>query len=143
LRPGLGKTAIIIDHARNCELHGLPDDERDWSLDGLTRKPGEKKQEVRVLICPKCFAAQKPGKVCSFCGYTLPIKQGEVEEKAGELVEVDKEALARQRKMERRSLKNYEDHVAYGKKMGYKPGWARIYWLNKQAARERYGHARG
>lgn len=140
LRPGPGKTAIIIDHARNCELHGLPDDEREWSLDGVEKRKSIK-QEVKVQICPRCFAAQKPAKACKFCGYVLPPVPRVVEEKIGDLVEVDKDALARQRKKERQALKSYEETVEYGETMGYKPGWARTYWLAKQAARARYGHA--
>lgn len=33
LRPYEGKTAIILDHVGNHERHGLPDDDREWSLD--------------------------------------------------------------------------------------------------------------
>lgn len=38
LRPSPGKVeAIILDHAKNWEVHGLPDDFRDWTKD--TKKP--------------------------------------------------------------------------------------------------------
>jgi superfamily II DNA or RNA helicase len=42
LRPAEGKDcAIIIDHTRNWIEHGLPDDDRDWSLDGQVKRTGK------------------------------------------------------------------------------------------------------
>ncbi|WP_373538869.1 DEAD/DEAH box helicase [Chamaesiphon sp.] len=39
LRKSAGKEfGIIIDHAGNCELLGLPDDEREWSLQGRPKR---------------------------------------------------------------------------------------------------------
>ena len=39
-----GKRAILIDHVGNHLRHGLPNDDRDWKLTGLskTKKPAEK-----------------------------------------------------------------------------------------------------
>ena len=71
LRPAPGKDyAIIIDHVRNVQLHGLPDEDRDWSLDGLTKKI--KKNELSVKICKTCFAALRiTASVCNYCGTTI------------------------------------------------------------------------
>lgn len=56
LRPSPGKThAIIIDHVRNCETHGLPDDVREWSLDGIKKR--DSSQECPIRVCPSCYAA--------------------------------------------------------------------------------------
>ena len=47
LRPAPGKTeAIIIDHAGNWERHGLPCDDRQWSLEGVA-KPKRAKRLVK------------------------------------------------------------------------------------------------
>jgi len=45
--------AIIIDHAGNCYDHGLPDQDRDWSLDG--RKQRQKDEDISIAQCEKCF----------------------------------------------------------------------------------------
>jgi superfamily II DNA or RNA helicase len=62
-----GKTAIILDHVGNYTRHGLPDDEREWTLE-------PKKQKMRckskVKTCPNCFAVVPAGEpVCPNCGY--------------------------------------------------------------------------
>jgi len=52
LRPKAdGSKAIILDHVGNYLLHGFPDDERTWSLDGKA------KRETRsaVTVCKLCF----------------------------------------------------------------------------------------
>ena len=63
LRPCLGKKeAIILDHAGNTMRHGLPDEDRQWTLAGRERNKGGKGEEnVSVRICPVCFAAQSSG----------------------------------------------------------------------------------
>lgn len=61
------KTAIIIDHVGNVFSHGLPDDDREWTLE--TKK---KKQinTVSVRECKNCFGVFKSGlNVCPYCGY--------------------------------------------------------------------------
>lgn len=48
LRPCEGKQhAIIIDLADNYERHGMPDDDRDWTLDGIPKKQKERKTTTR------------------------------------------------------------------------------------------------
>lgn len=71
LRPAPGKDfAIIIDHVRNVQMHGLPDEIRDWSLNGLTKKI--KKNELSVKICKTCFAALRiTASTCNYCGTTI------------------------------------------------------------------------
>ncbi|NEP31737.1 DEAD/DEAH box helicase [Moorena sp. SIO3B2] len=50
LRPAPGKNhAVIIDHTQNWSNHGLPDEEREWSLDPISLKYGR-----FILKCPAC-----------------------------------------------------------------------------------------
>lgn len=50
LRPSLGKEhALIIDHTDNWLRHGLPDEQREWSLEPISLKPGRFIQK-----CPQC-----------------------------------------------------------------------------------------
>lgn len=56
LRPAPGKEyAIIIDHTQNWFYHGLPDEEREWSLE-----PVSLESLKWALQCPECFHAFKP-----------------------------------------------------------------------------------
>ncbi len=91
LRPVEGKVALILDHAGNVERHGLPDEDREWSLDGReARLAGKSTQKIHVKLCPGCFAAQKPGvAACRFCGAAFAVAGREVEYAEGDLQQVD------------------------------------------------------
>lgn len=127
LRPSPGKDyAVILDHAGNCALHGLPDEEREWSLEG--RKKGNKSASG-VKVCPSCYAANKSHVAkCTGCGFEFGGASREVEHKKGELEEVNKEALRRLRMKQQGQCKTLEELVAEGKKRGYQRphGWAQM-----------------
>ncbi len=82
--------AIILDHAGNSARHGLPDDDREWSLDDREKRgsggDGEKTEPVRQ--CPECFMAHRPSPECPGCGYVYPVMGREIEEVEGELQEI-------------------------------------------------------
>lgn len=65
-----GKTAIIIDHVGNCFRHGLPDEDREWSLE--TYKQRAKPRQFALRQCPRCYAAHRPASKCPYCGYVYP-----------------------------------------------------------------------
>jgi superfamily II DNA or RNA helicase len=46
-----GKT-IIIDHVLNWQEHRMPDDNREWTLEGRKGKPGMERRRT----CPACGA---------------------------------------------------------------------------------------
>lgn len=122
LRPFPGKThALILDHAGNCARHGLPDEEREWSLVGRLDNEGKKNSGESVRICPRCFAAQFPGRTCcSFCGHVFDVKPRVVEQEDGDLSEVDIEAMRLQRKKEQGQMQTKEQLIALAIKRGYK-----------------------
>lgn len=67
------KVALILDHVGNFTRHGLPDDEREWTLEAKEKK---KKQEILVKQCPNCFAVVKnTAKECSSCGYEFKAQE--------------------------------------------------------------------
>lgn len=129
LRTYEGKShAIILDHAGNCERHGLPDEERDWTLDDKEKRSQSDQQSASIKICGKCFAAQLPGsEVCKFCGFEFDKSPRKVDELEGDLQEVDVEAIRKKRNFEQGQAKSYEDLVLLGKSRGYgNPyGWAK------------------
>lgn len=122
------KTAIILDHVGNCQRHGLPDNDQEWSLS--YDKPKNNKnseQEKSVKVCPKCFAAQFSGKtLCSYCGFTFPVEAREVEQKEGDLVEANLEILRKNKRKEEGRARTLEELIAIGKERGYKKphAWA-------------------
>ena len=88
-----GKTAIIIDHVGNCYRHGLPDDDREWSLE-----PKEKQEEsVKIRVCKNCYSVYPPTlDHCPFCGYKA---EHEVRCKDGKIVDVDLVEVKRQEEL--------------------------------------------
>lgn len=127
--PGKEQT-IILDHVGNVQRHGLPDEEREWRLEGRDTDSRRSNSEdgPAVKICPKCFAAQfSGGEQCKFCGNPFEKKPRVVEEQEGELVEVDPAMIRKQRAMEQAVAQTFEDLVELGRERGYKNarGWAK------------------
>lgn len=151
LRTSEGKTrAIILDHAGNADRHGLPDDPREWSLEGREIRKGKAKLES-VKVCTKCFAAQKPGRPsCSFCGFVYEVQARQVDEVEGDLVEFSKEQREAQlQKLRARQSRQYEnvrahtleDLIRIGQRRGYKRPemWAKYVFNGRQAKKIRGG----
>lgn len=132
LRPFPGKShAIILDHAGNCARFGLPDEERDWSLESKDKKSRNSEQKSSVRICPKCFAAQELyGDSCKFCGFEFEKSPRKVDQVEGELQEVDAEALRRHRNAEQGRAQTLQELIAVGESRGYKKAraWATFVW---------------
>lgn len=81
--------AIILDHAGNTLRHGLPTDEREWTLEGRERSAKKGPAATSVRVCPTCFAGNKSGRPsCIECGYVFPVESRTVEKVEGELQEV-------------------------------------------------------
>lgn len=116
------ESGVILDHSGNCMRHGLPDDEREWSLQGQAGGKGKgEKPEVSIAICKSCFAAIPSGSaVCEQCGAVVPKKPREVAHVEGELEEIDIEAQRRERVREQGKAQSLEDLIALGTARGYK-----------------------
>jgi superfamily II DNA or RNA helicase len=100
LRAAPGKThATILDHAGNSLLHGLPTEERHWTLDGTTKASGRAQDAApSVRVCAKCFAAQRSGRAaCQNCGHAFAVESRTVAKQDGELAEITAEEIARRR----------------------------------------------
>lgn len=117
-----GKTAIIIDHVGNCYRHGLPDDEREWSLEP------KKKQEniVKIRECKECFSVYPPTmSKCPYCGATATTEIRKTDRKT---VEVDLVELKRQEDIKNTSvaeadLKTWDEVREFQKIHGYHFNW--------------------
>lgn len=137
LRPAPGKTAaLILDHVGNYERFGLPDDDRAWSLDGRSARDNKKEAGVSIKVCPKCFAAQIVGRPsCKFCGFVFAVQPREVEEKEGELSEVNIALLRQKRAREQGTAESLEELTAIGVHRGYRfpRRWAHHVFQARQA----------
>lgn len=98
LRPMKGKNhAIIIDHVGNVLRQGLPDRDRNWSLEPGSRRGrrGDNDDGIPVTNCSKCsFCYERTKKVCPECGHKEVIYGREIDFVDGDLTELTPEKLA-------------------------------------------------
>lgn len=91
------KYAIIIDHAGNVMLHGLPDKERIWSLDSREKRPTCKDPEddIPLRYCVECTQPySRTLKTCPWCGWhPVPASRAAPEHVDGDLHELSPDAL--------------------------------------------------
>lgn len=146
LRPSEDK-AIILDHAGNIMRHGLPDDDREWSLEGNAGKGGkgvkdEDKEPIRQ--CPVCFYVHSPAPKCPGCNYEYPIADIIPEEIEGELVEISAEERRKQQYAEQSTARDLDSLIELGKERGYKKpeAWAAHVMSSRNAKRGKYAHGR-
>lgn len=138
LRPHNGKDALIVfDHVGNCLRHGLPDDDREWSLEG--KEKGKRKaaaeDEVKVKQCGNCYAVFRPGpQACPHCGAPVAGQQRELEVVDGQLEKVDKLAIRAEKKKEQGQARTLEDLVGLGLRRGMAKAdsWAAITFAARQ-----------
>ena len=127
-----GKRAIIIDHVGNYARFGMPDDDREWSLDKKQRQKKAPGEDIKVRMCPECFLTFNPdeatkieGRVsCPHCGYVFPKQERELEEVAETTLK--KVEGFRLNFDSPESCHTYRELLEYAKRKGYKPGWAYI-----------------
>lgn len=126
-KPDGGK-ALILDHVGNTERHGLPDEDREWTLAGVGPR-GDGDDEPAPKRCEQCHAvypAHHPR--CPECGETP--EPGEAregpEEVDGELKEVDLKAAREKRRKEIGQARTLDRLVEVALAQGYKPAWAGI-----------------
>jgi len=120
--------AIILDHAGNLMRHGLPDDDREWSLDGIDRKARSADNGPPVRMCERCYGVFGAGtRTCPYCGHEAEIAAREVEEVDADLAEIDRDLLQAARHREVQRARTMEDLIRVGTMRGYKSpaGWAR------------------
>jgi superfamily II DNA or RNA helicase len=129
LRPSPGKQrAVIIDHVGNCRRHGLAEEIRDWSLDGIPKraKRGQQDDVQSTRQCPQCFAVHTPSPACPQCLHVYEIKDRIPDVVDGELEELKARQQVRERKREQGTAQTIEDLIRVGKARGMKNpyGWA-------------------
>jgi len=131
----------LLDHVGNVgkvvdgefiRKHGLPTEDRDWSLDGRAKKKGKRKQtiediKVAVAQCKACYACFDPAPVCPHCGTPVEVKSRNVAHVDGELHEITREmadAMRKGRRQEVGKAQTLEELQKIAKERNYSPGWA-------------------
>ena len=138
-----GKTAYIYDFCGNAFEHGLPDDDRQWSLDSKIKMSRNESAEPDILVrqCKSCLRVYSgTSRICPYCGTYNGKTRKEIEQ--DEKAELERiEAIERKQKKDelKEAGQSLEALRAYGRKMGYAPGWAYQRWNILNKYKERYG----
>lgn len=89
--------AMIFDHAGNAihangrTNHGLPDDDRRWTLQGRVKGAGSSSsRSMPVKNCSECFCVHRPAPVCPQCGHVHAVDSRMVKQVDGTLLEVSR-----------------------------------------------------
>jgi superfamily II DNA or RNA helicase len=149
LRPALDKPhAVILDHAGNSRNkedggmgHGLPDDDREWTLEDREKRKKGAVAEVSIKQCPECFFVYRPAPKCPQCGHVAPVSVRKIEVIEGKLEEVirEKNLQSKLKRIEERDCKSLQDWQELATQRGYKQGWAMIRWQSRKKGNLSYG----
>ena len=114
------KRAVIIDHVGNVFRHGMPDEEREWSLETKKRKP----RAMAIKVCPACYTAvPSTARTCP-CGHVFAAapEERKITETDGTLKKI--EALQRkERRQEVGRARSVSDLTAIALRRGYSLRW--------------------
>ena len=124
-----GKTAKIIDCVGNYTRVGLPDDDREWSLDKPVRKRRltDENGNFYIRCCPECYMTFATAPKCPFCGTEYPLHPREIAVKREiELARITAEEAARlnevkkSARIEQGRAQTLEELIQLGRSRGYK-----------------------
>jgi superfamily II DNA or RNA helicase len=87
LRPWQGQRAIILDHAGCAREHGLPQEEREFSLEPKPKRKRNEAIDVPIRICDGCQTVLPARvRVCPECGFFFTEPRSVPAEVEGQLV---------------------------------------------------------
>ena len=124
-----GKRAIIIDHVNNIGIHGFPDTEREWTLEGHKKKKNG--GEAPLKTCPECFACVPIStKICPHCEHEFEFEENtKKHDEKYQLVKLNEAENRVKFYLSSSECQNVEELKIYAKQHGYKPGW--VYYQQK------------
>ena len=134
------KQAVIIDHVGNYLRHGLPNTDRQWTLEDI-EKNSKKKDRPADLIslasCPHCFAVIESGSnPCPLCNFEIAVEAKDLEMVDVDLNKIDQVSFQtdyRKIRIQKEyankktsELNTIEDFYLYAKSRGYKDSWIKF-----------------
>ena len=135
---------IVLDHVGNSLRHGMPEENRNWTLEGIIKERKRKKADgppaPRVFTCSKCYSVHLPAPACPKCGTVYPVPEPEpiAAPVAGKLIQITEEIKERILSGRERAIaecRTLEDLQALAKIEGYPPGWASHTWKRREKLR--------
>ena len=133
------KVCTIVDCVGNYTRHGLPDEHREWSLDGVVKEHKTHNDDGTFTVrqCPFCYKCFPCGPVCPYCREEYPLSPRELKViEEIELKRITEEEAKREEerkakvKQDIRNARSYEDFLRIERENHYKSGWA--YFRAKQ-----------
>lgn len=131
------KKAIIIDQVANYTRFGLPDFDRDWTLEDRAKHPQREggSDGPAIKTCPECFGVILAScHECPLCGHSFEAEFRKLaQDRRAELEKINLNAAEmRERKKKEQELllrdpstfTTFKEFAIYGKATGKKPGWA-------------------
>jgi len=116
LRPEPGKArALVIDCKGSVYQHGLPTDDREWSLTGKAHALRARLPSLRQ--CPECGGVARSAPTCPRCGYAFPPPKLP-QARRMPMVTVDTVTPDTVKRGHLRGL------LGHARRKGYQPGWA-------------------
>lgn len=127
-RPAEGKEYYVLsDHAGNSFRHGLPHEDREWTLDSPPKRNKKSISEAPIKQCENCYACVPVQvKVCTYCGHEFPVKERDTKTDDGELVEafILPKLQGEELRLAIENARSPSDLYALAKRQNYKAGWA-------------------
>ncbi len=120
LRRNGDERALVVDLAGCTHDHGLPDEDRTFTLDGIGRKPKSDREWIsQCLACGFVTRGVSRGPACRKCGTAWPIVEP-MRVEAAEMTAV-RSVVPRWKRDE-----ELERLMRIARERGYKPGWASV-----------------
>ena len=139
---------MIVDMVGNCYRHGLPDEDRDWSLTErpkLSNNSGARTGDVLCRECSNCLRVYRGiDPICPYCGFDNKKTRRQIkEDEKAELERIEKIERTKKRQ-EVGMAKSYEELVQIGVKRGMKNprGWAWYVWNGRKTKTIKFGGKR-
>lgn len=138
MRTSPGKeSATLIDMTGSLHRWDKPDNPIIWPIEAKEKaeflkkkKPPKEQKEAIQIPCPNCSHLINPARrQCPECGYELKSGEAEIKVKQIEgilgLFEGKKKEVKKVEPSMEQKRNVYRELMAYGDRVGYKPGWAK------------------
>lgn len=117
LSPGKER-CLVLDLRGVSHLHGEPDDERTWHLDGRAARRKEEIPDLR--FCPVCGGVVLAGVACETCGHA-----GEMRKRKPRVLGLPIDRFPREHAMpDEQAAKALAGYLRVAQMRGYRRGWA-------------------